>query len=166
MRARAQMTKEHDLIVLSDEPYEDILIDSHHHVSIGSFDGMAERTISAFTLSKSYAMTGWRVGYTVAPAAVIDIFIFWALVVGFGQIPRQGTSGGPCAGKHFRQSGRRICPAFFCRRRRTAKGGYRPHPARRGSIENIICYCFIPNSKNKGVENEKFKIRFPYFNLY
>jgi aspartate/methionine/tyrosine aminotransferase len=35
-------------------------------------DGMAERTISAFTLSKSYAMTGWRVGYTVAPKAVID----------------------------------------------------------------------------------------------
>jgi aspartate/methionine/tyrosine aminotransferase len=72
LRAIAQMAKEHDLIVLSDEPYEDILFDSHHHVSIGSFDGMAERTISAFTLSKSYAMTGWRVGYTVAPTAIID----------------------------------------------------------------------------------------------
>ena len=72
LRAIAQMAKEHDLVVLSDEPYEDILFDSHHHVSIGSFDGMAERTISAFTLSKSYAMTGWRVGYTVAPTAIID----------------------------------------------------------------------------------------------
>jgi aspartate/methionine/tyrosine aminotransferase len=46
--------------------------DGHRHISIGSFDGMAERTISAFTLSKSYAMTGWRVGYTVAPKAIID----------------------------------------------------------------------------------------------
>ena len=68
----AQMAMAHDIWVLSDEPYEHILFDGHKHVSIGSFDGMAERTISAFTLSKSYAMTGWRVGYTVAPKAVID----------------------------------------------------------------------------------------------
>ena len=72
LRAIAQLAMEHDLIVLSDEPYEHILFDGHQHISIGSFDGMAERTISAFTLSKSYAMTGWRVGYTVAPPAVID----------------------------------------------------------------------------------------------
>jgi len=72
LRAIAQMALEHDLFVLSDEPYEHILFDGHQHISIGSFDGMAERTISAFTLSKSYAMTGWRVGYTVAPPAVID----------------------------------------------------------------------------------------------
>jgi len=72
LRSIARMAKEHDLIVLSDEPYEDILFDGRTHVSIASFDGMAERTISAFTLSKSYAMTGWRVGYTVAPSPVID----------------------------------------------------------------------------------------------
>jgi aspartate/methionine/tyrosine aminotransferase len=72
LQAIAQLALEHDLIVLSDEPYEHILFDGHQHISIGSFDGMAERTISAFTLSKSYAMTGWRVGYTVAPPAIID----------------------------------------------------------------------------------------------
>jgi aspartate/methionine/tyrosine aminotransferase len=72
LRAIAQMAMEKDLLVLSDEPYEHILFDGHQHVSIGSFEGMARRTISAFTLSKSYAMTGWRVGYTVAPPAVID----------------------------------------------------------------------------------------------
>jgi len=72
LRAIARLAMEHDLIVLSDEPYEHILFDGHQHISIGSFDGMTERTISAFTLSKSYAMTGWRVGYTVAPPAVID----------------------------------------------------------------------------------------------
>ena len=72
LRATAQLALEHDLLVLSDEPYEHILFDGHQHISIGSFDGMAERTISAFTLSKSYAMTGWRVGYTAAPPAVID----------------------------------------------------------------------------------------------
>jgi aspartate/methionine/tyrosine aminotransferase len=72
LQAIAQMAMEHDFLILSDEPYEHILFDGHRHVSIGSFDGMAQRTISAFTLSKSYAMTGWRVGYTVAPPAVID----------------------------------------------------------------------------------------------
>jgi aspartate/methionine/tyrosine aminotransferase len=72
LRAIAQMAMVNDLLVLSDEPYEHILFDGHQHVSIGSFEGMARRTISAFTLSKSYAMTGWRVGYTVAPPAVID----------------------------------------------------------------------------------------------
>jgi aspartate/methionine/tyrosine aminotransferase len=72
LREVADMAIEHDIWVLSDEPYEHILFDGHRHVSIGALAGMAERTISAFTLSKSYAMTGWRVGYTVAPKAVID----------------------------------------------------------------------------------------------
>jgi aspartate/methionine/tyrosine aminotransferase len=72
LRAIAQMAMERDLLVLSDEPYEHIIFDGHQHVSIGSFEGMAPRTLSAFSFSKSYAMTGWRVGYTVAPPAVID----------------------------------------------------------------------------------------------
>jgi aspartate/methionine/tyrosine aminotransferase len=72
LRSIAAMAIEHDIWVLSDEPYEHILFDGHQHISIGSFEGMAQRTISAFTLSKSYAMTGWRVGYTAAPKAVID----------------------------------------------------------------------------------------------
>ena len=72
LREIARLAMEYDLMVLSDEPYEHILFDGHQHISIGSFEGMAERTISAFTLSKSYAMTGWRVGYTVAPRAFID----------------------------------------------------------------------------------------------
>ena len=72
LREIADMAIEHDIWVLADEPYEHILFDGHRHISIASLDGMAERTISAFTLSKSYAMTGWRVGYTAAPKAVID----------------------------------------------------------------------------------------------
>ena len=72
LRAVAQIAQENDLFILSDEPYEHIIFDDNKHVSIGSFDGMRERTISAFTLSKSYAMTGWRVGYAVAPPPVVD----------------------------------------------------------------------------------------------
>ena len=70
--AIADLAVKNDIWVLSDEPYEHILYEGHRHISIGALDGMAGRTISAFTLSKSYAMTGWRVGYTAAPKAVID----------------------------------------------------------------------------------------------
>ena len=54
-----------DLIVIADEAYEDLVYDGEH-VSIASLPGMAERTITCFTFSKSYAMTGWRAGYAVA----------------------------------------------------------------------------------------------------
>ncbi len=72
LRSIAAMAIEHNIWVLADEPYEHILFDGHQHISIGAFEGMAARTISAFTLSKSYAMTGWRVGYTAAPPTVIN----------------------------------------------------------------------------------------------
>ena len=54
-----------DLVVIADEAYEDLVYDGEH-VSIASLPGMAERTITAFTFSKTYAMTGWRAGYAVA----------------------------------------------------------------------------------------------------
>ena len=72
LRSIAQLAQEYDILVLSDEAYEDIIFDRHRHFSIGSLEGMSERTISVFTLSKSYAMTGWRVGYAVAPSIFID----------------------------------------------------------------------------------------------
>ena len=61
----AAFAREHDLIVLADEAYEDLVYDGEH-VSIASLPGMFERTITSFTLSKSFAMTGWRMGYVVA----------------------------------------------------------------------------------------------------
>ena len=54
-----------DLVVVADEAYEDLVYDGEH-ISIASLDGMMERTITSYTLSKSYAMTGWRLGYAVA----------------------------------------------------------------------------------------------------
>jgi aspartate/methionine/tyrosine aminotransferase len=56
---------ERDLIVIADEAYEDLVYEGEH-VSIASLPCMAERTITCFTFSKTYAMTGWRAGYAVA----------------------------------------------------------------------------------------------------
>jgi aspartate/methionine/tyrosine aminotransferase len=61
----AAFALERDLIVIADEAYEDLVYDSDHF-SIASLPGMAERTITCFTFSKTYAMTGWRAGYAVA----------------------------------------------------------------------------------------------------
>jgi len=63
--AVSRFAQEKDLIVFADEAYEDLVYDGEH-CSIASLDGMFERTITLFTLSKSYAMTGWRLGYAVA----------------------------------------------------------------------------------------------------
>jgi len=68
--AIAEVAIERDLWMISDEAYEHLVFDGTHHVSIASLPGMAERTLSIFTFSKSYAMTGWRVGYTVSPPAL------------------------------------------------------------------------------------------------
>jgi aspartate/methionine/tyrosine aminotransferase len=62
------IAERHDLWVISDEAYEDFVYEGEH-VSTASI-GAAERVISIFTLSKTYAMTGWRVGYLVAPPAI------------------------------------------------------------------------------------------------
>ena len=64
-QAVARYAQSRDLVVISDEAYEDLVYEGQHF-SIGSIDGMFDRTISCFTLSKSFAMTGWRLGYTVA----------------------------------------------------------------------------------------------------
>jgi aspartate aminotransferase len=61
----AAFAKKRDLIVIADEAYEDIIYEGEH-VSIASLPGMAERTITTYTFSKTYAMTGWRCGYAVA----------------------------------------------------------------------------------------------------
>lgn len=61
----ARFAQERDLIVIADEAYEDLVYEGEH-VSIASLDGMMERTITSYTFSKSYAMTGWRLGYAVA----------------------------------------------------------------------------------------------------
>jgi aspartate aminotransferase len=57
---------DHNLFVISDEIYEKIIYD-HQHISIGSLEGMAERTVTINGFSKSYAMTGWRLGYLAGP---------------------------------------------------------------------------------------------------
>ncbi len=70
----AELAVEHDLWVVSDEIYGRILYDGHEHVSIASLPGMAERTIILDGFSKTFAMTGWRLGYAVVPESLIPTY--------------------------------------------------------------------------------------------
>jgi len=61
-KAVAAFARERGLVVIADEAYEDLVYEGEH-VSIASLEGMWERTLTCYTLSKSYSMTGWRIGY-------------------------------------------------------------------------------------------------------
>lgn len=69
----ADLAKRHDLIVISDEIYDKLIYEGSEHLSIGSLPDMKERTITLNGFSKSYAMTGWRIGYLAAPQAFVRL---------------------------------------------------------------------------------------------
>ncbi len=71
----AQLAKEKDLYVLSDEIYEKMVYDGSRHISMGSLPDMKKRTITANGFSKAYSMTGWRLGVVAADPEVISALI-------------------------------------------------------------------------------------------
>ena len=69
----AELCKKHDIYVISDEIYSELTYEEKGHFSIGSLPGMKERTIIVNGFSKAYAMTGWRLGYALAPERVAGL---------------------------------------------------------------------------------------------
>ena len=67
----AAIAERHDLLVLSDEIYETMVFGDARHISIATLPGMAQRTVTFNGFSKSYSMTGWRVGYLTGPRAIL-----------------------------------------------------------------------------------------------
>ena len=68
----ADLAKKYDTFVITDEVYEHIVYAPHKHVYFASLPDMWERTISCSSLSKTYSITGWRLGYVIAPPNIID----------------------------------------------------------------------------------------------
>ena len=68
----ADLAKKYDTFVITDEVYEHILYKPHEHTYMASLPGMKERTITCNSLSKTYSITGWRLGYTQANAEITD----------------------------------------------------------------------------------------------
>jgi aminotransferase len=68
----ADLARNYDVYVITDEVYEHIVYAPHQHIYFASLPGMWERTISCSSLSKTYSITGWRLGYTIAPEALTE----------------------------------------------------------------------------------------------
>ncbi|UCE37214.1 MAG: pyridoxal phosphate-dependent aminotransferase [Thermoplasmata archaeon] len=71
LKGIADLAQDNDIYIISDEVYEKIIYDGTHH-SIASFDGMFDRTVTLNGFSKSYAMTGWRLGWAIANEDIIN----------------------------------------------------------------------------------------------
>ena len=69
----AELAKKYDTYVITDEVYEHIVYEPNKHIYFASLPGMWERTISCSSLSKTYSITGWRLGYIIAPPEIIEV---------------------------------------------------------------------------------------------
>jgi N-succinyldiaminopimelate aminotransferase len=72
LEAIAELAREHDLIVVSDEVYEHLVYDGNTHISISTLPGMVERTIVISSAAKTFSVTGWKIGWACGPAPLID----------------------------------------------------------------------------------------------
>lgn len=72
LEAIAEVIRGTDIIVISDEIYSELTFGKERHVSIAAIDGMKERTVVINGFSKTFSMTGWRMGYACGPAAIMD----------------------------------------------------------------------------------------------
>jgi aminotransferase len=75
LQGLVELAAKHDLVVVSDEIYEDYVFDDARHVTVATLPGARERTVSIYSLSKGFALTGIRVGYVVAPPALIQAML-------------------------------------------------------------------------------------------
>ena len=151
----AELAIKRDLLVLSDEIYEKIIYDGVQHFSIANLPGMAERTLTANGFSKTYSMTGWRVGYIAARKHFID-----AMIRVHQSSATSATSfaqSGALAAYRGSQECVRQMTAEFARRRDFIVRAL-------ARIEGIECvkpagaFYTFPSIKNLGLSSEEFTL--------
>lgn len=83
LRAVAELAQANGLWVIADEVYSELVFEGEH-ISIAALDGMAERTVTVSSLSKTHAMTGWRIGWAIGPAELVEHFGNLGLAMAYG----------------------------------------------------------------------------------
>jgi len=150
--AIAEVVDEHDLLVVTDEIYDRLVYGGHEHTAFSSLPGMRDRTVLIGGFSKSYAMTGWRIGYVAAPEA---------LMTGIAKVHQYGIMCAPTAAQFAGIAALRIGEPFvlemlaeYDRRRELM--------TRRLNEIGLMCfephgafYCF-PNITSTGLDDEAF----------
>jgi aminotransferase len=153
LAAIGAVAERHDLLVISDEIYEQLVYGAHRHTAFPSLPGMRERTVLIGGFSKSYAMTGWRIGYVAAPAA---------LMAGIAKVHQYGIMCAPTAAQYAAMEAVRSGAPFvaemraeYDRRRRLMVG--------RLNEMGLLCfepegafYCFPNVTDVTGLDDETF----------
>ncbi len=148
----AEVVRRHDLLVISDEIYDRLVYGEHRHVAASALDGMRERTVLIGGFSKAYAMTGWRLGFAAAPAA---------LMAGIAKVHQYGIMCAPTASQYAGIEALKVGEPFVEQmlaeydRRRVLM-------TRRFNEMGLACfepegafYCF-PNITASGLDDEAF----------
>jgi len=155
LRQIAEIANETDAVVLSDEIYKDFYFEGEH-ISITRFPGMRERTVILDGLSKSYAMTGWRVGYGVFPEPLVEpvsrlMTNSVSCTAGFSQIAT-------VAALESSQEPTRAMVAEFRQRRDVIVGGLNALPGVRCRVPKGAFYTF-PSIAGTGLSSQEFEHR-------
>ena len=152
LEALANLAKENNIVVLSDEIYSRFLYEGEHH-SITQFPGMAQQTIILDGFSKTYAMTGWRMGYGVLPPDMVPHLN--RLMVNSNSCTAAFTQMAGLAALKGPQNASEAMMAEFRRRRDIIVDGLNRIPGIRCAMPNGAFYAF-PNIEETGMTSRRF----------
>ncbi len=156
LEAIARVVREHDLLVISDEIYSELVYDGHNHVSFASVPGMYERTITINGFSKAFAMTGWRVGYACGANEIISVMNKihqYAIMCA----PRQGQVAASAALRLGRENGYESIEMMrdsYDRRRRLMVNAFREMGLE--CFEPYGAFYAFPSIRCTGMTSEEF----------
>ena len=159
LEAIARVIRKHDLLVISDEIYSELVYDGHTHAAFASIDGMYDRTVTINGFSKAFAMTGWRVGYACCAEEIISVMnkIHQYSIM---CAPRQGQIAAIAAlriGRETNYESVRIMRESYDRRRRLMVDAFR----RMGldCFEPYGAFYAFPSIRRTGMTSEEFCAR-------
>ena len=156
LEAVARVVEKHDLLVISDEIYSELIYDGHTHVSFASLEGMYPRTITINGFSKAFAMTGWRVGYACAAEETIGVMTKihqYAIMCA----PRQGQVAALAALRTGRENGYESILAMrdsYDRRRRLMVSAFRSMGL--DCFDPFGAFYVFPSVSRTGLTSEEF----------
>ncbi|MCR5566171.1 MAG: aminotransferase class I/II-fold pyridoxal phosphate-dependent enzyme [Clostridiales bacterium] len=156
LEAVAEVVARHDLLVISDEIYSELVYDGHEHVSFAALPGMYERTVTINGFSKAFAMTGWRVGYACGAKEIIAVMNKihqYAIMCA----PRQGQVAAAAAlrlGRENRYESVLAMRESYDRRRRLMVNAFRSMGL--DCFEPYGAFYVFPSIRKTGMSSEEF----------
>ena len=156
LEAIAEVIREKEIIVISDEIYSELTYGDRQHVSFASLPGMNPYTLTINGFSKSFAMTGWRVGYICGPAELISVM---NKIHQYGILcaPRQGQTAALAALRNGRENGYADVVHMresYDRRRRLMVEGFRSMGLE--CFEPLGAFYVFPSIRSTGLTSEEF----------